>query len=461
LIRGTDPEPATPYSWLQDLTTESRLGDLPSHECSVSVAAVGRCVAGEFERRPELPGVIVVREGASPERRLVAMLSRGVFFQRLSRPYSREIYLNRPIQILLDDHLPIPLVLAADTRIADAAVHALDRPTEHAYEPVVVRTSTTAVGPATAAPADDLRLIDVYVLLRAQAQLLGVAQAAMLQSEKLASLGQLAAGVAHEINNPLAFVSNNLAVLQRDARELAGALALCLRAGPVLTDHAPDLWAELSDLDERIDLRYTAENLPDLANRSREGLRRIQEIVKDLREFARLDIGEETDVDLNSGVTSTANIIAGRAKAADVRIELDLAPVPAVPGNPGKINQVVMNLLANAVEACHAGGRVTARTRCADHAVRIEVEDTGDGIDPAIANRLFDPFFTTKPPGHGTGLGLTISYGIVRDHGGAIDFVTRPGKGSIFRVLLPLEHQGRAVHGSTEGSPRDAVGVPS
>jgi signal transduction histidine kinase len=367
------------------------------------------------------------------------MISRGVFFQRLSRAFSREIYLRRPLQIFLDERLPDPLVLPASLRIAAAAVQALERPMEHAYEPLVLRDGLGECGTAATVSVDgDLRLVDVYVLLRAQAHLLGVAQAAMLQSEKLASLGQLAAGVAHEINNPLAFVINNLAVLTRDSQALADALALFRRAGDTLATYAPEVHAELADLDERIDLAYTAQNLPELAGRSREGLRRIQEIVKDLREFARLDIGEETDVDLAAGISSTANIIAGRAKAADVAIDLELHPVAAVPGNPGKLNQVIMNLLANAVDACGSGGRVVVRTRQATERVFVEVQDTGRGIDPVIADRIFDPFFTTKPIGSGTGLGLTISYGIIRDHGGEIDFESRPDHGTTFRVSLPL-----------------------
>jgi signal transduction histidine kinase len=413
------------------------VGDLPSHACVVSLEAPGLVVAAEFERRPDLPGVIVCgRDG-----RIAAMISRGLFFQRLSRAFSREIYLRRALQIFLDERLPSPLVLPANRRIAEAAVQALDRPMEHAYEPIVLQGDE---GEGCGHP----RLIDVYVLLRAQAHLLGVAHAAMLQSEKLASVGQLAAGVAHEINNPLAFVSNNLAVLARDARALAEAGTLFRRGLGTLASHDPKLHAELTELDERIDLAYTAGNLPELADRSREGLRRIQEIVRDLREFARLDIGEETDVDLAAGISSTANILAGRAKAAEVDIELEVGPVPTVPGNPGKLNQVLMNLMANAVDACAAGGRVVVRTRRSGQCVLVEVEDNGKGIDPLIADRIFDPFFTTKPIGGGTGMGLTISYGIVRDHGGAITFESAPGRGSTFCVSLPVEGRARTATGA-------------
>jgi signal transduction histidine kinase len=232
-------------------------------------------------------------------------------------------------------------------------------------------------------------------------------------------------------------------------------MALYRQADAMLAQNDPKLFAQISAIDHRVDLQYTASNLPDLAARSREGARRIQEIVKDLRQFARLDLGEETDVDRNAAISSTANIIAGRAKAADVTIDLQLGQVPTLPGNPGKINQVIMNLLANAVDACTSRGHVTVRSRRVRDAVSVEVEDTGVGIDPAIANRIFDPFFTTKPPGHGTGLGLTISYGIIRDHAGLIDFTTRPGKGTTFRVLLPIHRSVPMQAGANENKSRD------
>ena len=410
------------HSWLQDLTTESTLADLATHAFKVSPLTSGNEVALELTQKPELPGVLVC-EGDE----LKNVISRTMFFQRLSRRYSREIYLTRPIQVFLDDRLPPPLCLNSSERIGAAAVFALDRPPAEAYEPVVVLYADHRIG-----------LLDVYVLLRAQAHLLAMAQVAMVQNEKLASLGQLAAGVAHEINNPLAFVSNNLSVLQRDAKALIEALAEYRKAGDAIREFEPQLYDRITELDDRVDLDYTAANLPDIVNRSKDGLRRIQQIVKDLREFARLDMGDVTEVDVNEGLASTANILLGRAKGAEVRVELDLHDVPLLSANAGKLNQVFMNLLANAVDASRAGGVVTVRTRHAHNLVIVEVEDTGGGIDPAIQQKIFDPFFTTKPPGHGTGLGLSISYGIVRDHGGTIDVQSNPGEGSLFRVTLPV-----------------------
>jgi two-component system NtrC family sensor kinase len=196
-------------------------------------------------------------------------------------------------------------------------------------------------------------------------------------------------------------------------------------------------------------------NLDELLVRSRDGLRRIKQIVDDLRHFARLDDADLHDADLNAGIESTINIVQGKAKSRRVRIDKQLGELPQVACYPAKVNQVIMNLLTNAIDASPEGGVVTVRTSLVagsgggeqpaadkpsnEPAARIEVIDEGPGIPPAIRPRIFDPFFTTKPPGHGTGLGLSISYGIVQDHGGTIDTESTPGKGATFVVTLPLK----------------------
>jgi signal transduction histidine kinase len=264
------------------------------------------------------------------------------------------------------------------------------------------------------------------------------AEQTLVQQEKLAGLGQMVAGVAHEINNPLSFVSNNVAVMQRDVRGLREMLALYARADPIIAQADPALAEEFNGAAERFDIGYTLPNLDELLLRSRDGLKRIQQIVRDLRDFARLDSSDMHDVDLNEGVESTVNIIRGRAKKKRVTVETHLGSMPMVNCYPAKINQVIMNLVANAIDACDEGGRVDVTTRRgSDDDIEIEVVDTGAGIDPKIREKIFDPFFTTKPPGEGTGLGLSISYGIVQDHGGTIRVESEPGKGSRFTMRLP------------------------
>jgi PAS domain S-box-containing protein len=265
------------------------------------------------------------------------------------------------------------------------------------------------------------------------------AQSQLVQSEKLASLGQMVAGVAHEINNPLSFVSNNVAVLQRDMKAVVELLRLYGQSFPLLRQHSAELANQIQALSDQIDLAYTLQNLSQLMERSREGLKRIQQIVKDLRDFARLDQSDVHEADLNAGIESTLNIITGLAKKSQVIIEKELSDIPLVRCNPAKINQVVMNLLSNAIDACDDGCHVKVRTFADNGTANIEVSDTGRGIPPAIRERIFDPFFTTKPPGKGTGLGLSISYGIIRDHNGEITVDSAPGKGTTFTVSLPVD----------------------
>ncbi|WP_435010767.1 PAS domain-containing sensor histidine kinase [Tundrisphaera lichenicola] len=263
-------------------------------------------------------------------------------------------------------------------------------------------------------------------------------QSHLVQSEKLAGLGQMVAGVAHEINNPLSFVGNNVAVLQRDLGEMVAVLALYREGEEALEGVLPDLVGRIREIRDRVDLDYSLENLPRLLSRTRDGLARIQQIVKDLRIFARLDEGSLNEVDLNEGILSTIGIIQGHAKKKRVQVETDLHNLPAVTCFAAKINQVIMNLVMNAIDACDEGGAVTIRSlpENDNEGVRIDVIDHGCGIDPIICERIFDPFFTTKPVGVGTGLGLSISYGIIQDHGGSIEVESIPGQGSRFTIHL-------------------------
>ena len=278
-----------------------------------------------------------------------------------------------------------------------------------------------------------------YLELEAAYQELKAAQSQLVQAEKLSALGQIVAGVAHEINNPLAFVTNNLALLRRETHALTEVVALYESAHPLLTDHHPELITHINEVRSQLGLGLTCEDLDELMERTAYGLKRIHHIVTSLRNFARLDEALLKEADINDGVRSTIGILSMKARERGVRLELDLAALPQLCCYPGQINQVVLNLVANAIDACAEGATVIIRTVEAEGGVEIHVIDEGEGIDPSIQNRIFDPFFTTKPVGQGTGLGLSIGYRIVDSHGGRIRVESAPGKGSHFTVWLPLE----------------------
>ncbi|MBV8487906.1 MAG: HAMP domain-containing histidine kinase [Planctomycetaceae bacterium] len=266
----------------------------------------------------------------------------------------------------------------------------------------------------------------------------------MVQNEKMIGHGQMVAGVAHEINNPLAFITNNITLLQRDFAEIRQLVRLYENNGYNGASVLSTGDASISSFRARIDIDEILNTLPDLLSRTAEGLKRIGQIVSDLRLFARLDEGEINDADLNAGIRSTVTIIQGHARTKDVKLSLELGTLPRVTCRGARINQVVMNLLSNAIDACSAGGQVTVRTGTENGDARIDVIDDGCGIAELIRDRIFDPFFTTKPIGKGTGLGLSISYSIIHDHGGTIEVDSMPGHGSHFTVRLPTHPRAAA-----------------
>ena len=285
------------------------------------------------------------------------------------------------------------------------------------------------------------RVIRLEQTLTEQYRLLRETQASLIQSQNLASLGQLAAGMAHEINNPLGFVINNLAVLRRDSQAVLGVLDVYRGASEELARIDPDRAVEAARREDEIDLTYVQSNLGRLFDRSFEGLRRVRDIVNNLRDFARLDEAEFKEADLNAALTSTIEVLRTEIESKEIRVDRVAEPIPAVYCCPGKIDQLFLNLLLNAIQSCEPRGLIGVRVRPeeAGEGVVVEVRDDGQGISPEHLPHIFEPFFTTRAVGQGKGLGLSVSYGIVRDHGGVIEVESAPGQGSLFRVRLPLK----------------------
>jgi PAS domain S-box-containing protein len=274
-------------------------------------------------------------------------------------------------------------------------------------------------------------------------------RAVLVQNEKLAMIGLLSAGVAHEINNPLAFVANNLVVLERDVKSLMALLELYELAQGALARVEPDVSARIATLKEEQDLPYVQENLGRLLQRTREGVDRITRIVHHLRVMARTETPRRQETRLPDLFTSNIEILHGRYKQLGVVIEQKHEPELVVPCDPTQISQVILNLLVNAFQAIEStkreGGRIAIRTERQHEELLVEIADNGCGVQPENLSRLFDPFFTTKEVGEGTGLGLSITHQLVTAHGGRIDVDSQPGQGSCFRVYLPLrERRNRA-----------------
>jgi signal transduction histidine kinase len=284
------------------------------------------------------------------------------------------------------------------------------------------------------------RIVQLEMTLAQQNQALREAQAALVQNEKLASLGRLAAGIAHEINNPIAFVSNNVTVLHREIQAVLALLDLYRRGRDNLARVDPALAARAAQQEQDIDLAFFAQNFPRLCGKAQEGLQRIRAIVSNLRDFACLDEATFKEIDLKAALESVLEILRSEIGKKRLRVTTHWSPLPPVLCHPGKINQVFLNILSNAVEACPLEGFIALRTGTVEgKEVVIDIQDNGPGIAPEHRARLFEPFFTTKPVGQGTGLGLAVSFGIVRDHGGVIEVDSEVGRGSIFRIRLPVQ----------------------
>jgi len=262
------------------------------------------------------------------------------------------------------------------------------------------------------------------------------AQEQAVQSEKLASIGQLAAGVAHEINNPIGYVNSNLVTLQGYVSKLLGAIGAY---GTVARQSGAEIAAQSEEIRRRIDIDYLAVDVPMLITESRDGIDRVCKIIRDLKDFSRRDRGEAwARVDVHQLLESTLNIVSNQLKYK-AGIVKTFADLPLIECLPSELNQVFLNVLMNAGQAIKERGMITVSTGQSGDKIWIAVGDDGEGIPEDVLPRIFDPFFTTKPVGSGTGLGLSISYGIVVKHHGNIEITSVPEQGTLVRIELPIE----------------------
>jgi signal transduction histidine kinase len=470
------------------LGLKSTIYVLPLWDYSLDLSRHGRDAICAFEQNPLLPGILLVEQGQH-----VGLLSRRQLFERMSRPYSRELFTRRPLRNLYEFVETETILLPDTTLITEAVQKALERSPDSIYEPIIVETAT------------GYRLLEMQQLLLAQSQIhtllttvlqqseasardqtkqlqqtleqLQQTNAQLIQSEKLSALGQLVAGVAHEINNPVTFIAGNLTHVVQYSEELLTLVNLYQK-------HCPQPLEEIAILNQDADLEFIKEDFPALLCSMQTGVDRIRQIVLSLRNYARHDESDRKTVDIHEGIESTLIILkhrfADNATLQVIQLVKHYGNLPPVDCYPGALNQVFMNLLSNAIDALEEGAKteavplgiqlpngqtshnpassisprsyipmITIRTEHIGDRVQISISDNGVGIPEQIKRHLFSPFFTTKPVGKGTGLGLSISHQIVVDkHSGQMSCISKPGQGTEFQIEIPVS----ITHGKSKES---------
>ncbi|MEA5575403.1 sensor histidine kinase [Anabaena sp. UHCC 0451] len=445
-----------------NLKLESTLQELPVWTVQIELDHPGNELAILFDQEPLLPGIILTRN-----HQCVGMISRRLFFEQMSRPYGLGLFAGRPVEYLYNFLLPEISILSEDTPIVDATQMALGRSPKLVYEPIIITDQSCQYG-----------LLDFHQLLLAYSQIhvftlsrlqkekerariaredfrdLQHNYTRLLQNEKMIALGQLVAGIAHEINNPMNFIYGNLNYATEYVEDLLYLLE-CYQKKLSYCD------VKLQAQERGIEIEFIMEDLPKLLSSMKVGATRINEIVLSLRNFSRLDQAELKFVDIHQGIENTLTILQHNLKAKSDRPEIkvikEYGNLPLVECYAGQLNQVFMNIISNAIDALSEDYKLStwsdniAPSTQKDMIIRIRSEmtennqvmicitDNGAGIPESIQKRLFDPFFTTKPVGKGTGLGLSISHQIVVEkHGGQLYCLSHSGKGSEFIIKIPI-----------------------
>ncbi len=421
---------------------DSTLQALTFHNFSIESDCLGQEVAKTFAENPLLPGVILTEA-----EQFAGMISRRRFLEHLSRPYGVELFLSRPLKTLYRFTGSDILILPAATLIVKAARLSLQRSPDLLYEPIVVEVERQVY-----------RLLEVHELLAAQSQIHELTsrllneqiKTQLMQVEKMASLGQMVAGVAHEIRNPITCVAGHLEFLSNYTQDLLAFLLACdaeaIYDSPKITRGKQLI--EINDL---------LKDLPPILASLKGAVERLTQLGGSLRNFSHIDGTNRQSLDLHECLESTLLILHNRIKYSGIEIVKNYGNLPAVDGYSGQLNQVFMNLLSNAIDAlaekaealAGESGRastwkprieiVTKFIKSPAPRVSVRIADNGPGIPQEIQGRIFETFFTTKPVGQGTGLGLPISQQIVVEkHAGQIYCISAPGQGAEFTIALPI-----------------------
>jgi len=271
--------------------------------------------------------------------------------------------------------------------------------------------------------------------LHSMLESLKLTQSQLVQSEKMASLGQLVAGIAHEINNPVTFISAGVDSLGTNLEEVRQVLEIYHRITP---ENTKEKLEEIEDLKEQVDYKQAIREINKLIDSIKNGTERTTQIVNGLRTFSRLDEDVLKIADIHEGLDSTLILLRNRYKSR-IEISKEYGDIPSLECFPGQLNQVFMNIISNSIDAIEDKGIITISTSKANGFIQINIKDSGSGMPENIKAKIFDPFYTTKEVGEGTGLGLSISHGIIEKHGGSIEVKSVVGKGSEFVIVLPVK----------------------
>src|SRR5579871_1788702 len=374
--------------------------------------------------------------------RPVGVISRARMQQVLFRQFGRELFGKKPVTEIMNTS---PVVIESDVALNEASKTVTERLKFPVTEDFVITEGGRYVGMGAVMHllnAMEAQLAKQTEELSMALEQVKASQLRLVQSEKMASLGQMVAGVAHEINTPLGYVKNNMEMMEMFFGNTHELLKSCdslvdSLLSPLVTEQ--ELQAKLAGLGALKEGLSTsqADELQRLFADTHFGIDRISEIVLNLKNFSRLDRSMVGDVDINECLESSL-LLARNVLKHKVEVVRQYGQIPRISCMPSQLNQVFLNLLTNAAQAIEEQGRILVKSEVDGQWLRITIQDTGKGIPAEVLPKIFDPFFTTKAVGQGTGLGLSISYDIIKQHGGEIRVTSQPGKGARFTIQLPL-----------------------